>query len=56
MRTKDVYPFQLSGLNLIVMKAVSSCRKSNAILIKIIDIKMNLLVDLVDTQKEVSIR
>jgi hypothetical protein len=56
MRTKDVYPFQLSGLNLIVMKAVWSCQKSNARLIKIIDIKMDLLLDLVDTQKEVSIR
>ena len=53
MRTKDVYPFQLSALNLIVMKAVCSCRKSNAILIKIIDIKITFLVDLVDTQKEV---
>ena len=56
MRTKDVYPFQLLELNLIVMKAVWSCQKYNARLIKIIDIKMDLLVDLVDTQKEVSIR
>jgi len=53
MSIKEIYPVQLSGLNLIVIKAVCSCRKSNAILIKIIDIKITFLVDLVDTQKEV---